>query len=364
MPIPDCRKFPHEGIGMSQGTLIRTPVRKVFTASQESCPFCENVLHISQHRERTIHRLDECIDLVARDKKCGHPGCPKPHLLYRPFEDNSLVLPGSHMGLDVLLEIGALRLQQGLSFPRIHTSLHERGVPISPMTVQYQFRSYLSLIACHAGRTRGPLLEKLRKQGVILPMIDGVQFGEGDAVLYLIIDALSKQPLFGKECVCRGAADLVPFIAQLKDLDIPILAVVSDKEKGLVPAIEEALPNTPHQFCQRHYLHNAVKPMEEDLKTLGAEVHDTEEQLRQLKRDLLRQQYKAQQIQAPMPADLPVTLQLCECARAEARCQGRAPFDPPALKRHVGLEKVAQTVHVALDKKKGLGTTWNALQVS
>ncbi|MDI6793617.1 MAG: transposase [bacterium] len=105
--------------------------------------------------------------------------------------------------------------------------------------------------------------------GMIIPVIDGIQFGPGDPVLYLIIDALSRYPLFGKEMFCRNADELEPFIAQLKQMDIPILAVVSDKEKALVPAIKNALPGVPHQLCQIHYLGNAAKPMEDDLKALG-----------------------------------------------------------------------------------------------
>ncbi len=34
--------------------------------------------------------------------------------------------------------------------------------------------------------------------------------------------------------VCRGAKELVPFLRQLKTLEIPLLAVVSDKERGLL----------------------------------------------------------------------------------------------------------------------------------
>ncbi len=134
------------------------------------------------------------------------------------------------------------------------------------MAVQYQFRNYLALVSCQAGLTDPALIETLKEQGALVPVIDGVQFperpdlrrfrptgGEGDPVLYLIIDALSRRPLFGKELFCRSAEDLVPFIAQVNQIGVPILGAVSDKEKALVGAIAEALPGAKHQFCQLHY---------------------------------------------------------------------------------------------------------------
>jgi len=262
---------------MSQSVMSREPVRRTFTASQKTCRKDGAKLWVSQHRVRTIHRLDESIEATFRDKGCPREGCADSHLRFRPPEESMLALQGSSFGLDVVTAIGAMRFRDDASFPRIHARLAEKGVPISPMAVQNQFRHYLALCSCQAGLTDPKLAAILRKQGVIVPVIDGVQFperpdlrrfrpagGEGDPVLYLIIDAISKRPLFGKELFCRSAADLVPFIRQLNEIGVPILAAVSDKEKGLVPAIEEALPGTPHP----RPLGQAAPPKEPDLRQL------------------------------------------------------------------------------------------------
>jgi len=349
---------------MSQGILLREPARKTFTASQEVCPQDGANLWIAQHRERTIHGLDETVVATFRDKKCPREDCSLPHLRFRPAEESILALPGSSFGLDVVTAIGAMRFRDDFSFPRIHERLRDRGVPISAMGVQYQFRRYLALISCQAGLTDPALIDTLRRQGGIIPVIDGVQFGEGDPVLYLIIDALSRRPLFGKELLCRGADDPAPFIAQLKEIDVPIIAVVSDKEKGLVPAIEKALPGTAHQFRQLHYVENVAEPMEEDLTALGAQIRATERNLRSYERKLLRHKEKAEKASEPVPADLGVSLELCEAARAEGRRHARAPFDPPALKRHQGLERVAKAAASARRKKGGPGKTSRSSKAS
>jgi len=349
---------------MSQANPAREPVGKTFTASQETCPRDGSRLWIVQHRVRTVHRLDESIEATFRDKACPRDGCAVSRLRFRPAEESMLALPGSSFGLDVVTAIGAMRFRDDASFPRIHERLAGRGIPISPMSVQNQFRNYLALCSCQAGVTDAKLVKILKKQGVIVPVIDGVQFGEGDPVLYLIIDAISKRPLFGKELFCRSADDLVPFIRQIKEIGVPILAAVSDKEKGLVPAIEEALPGTPHQLCQLHYVGNAAKPMDEDLKALGAEIRQTEHDLRACERRLVKHKRRAEEKKEPVPADLGVSLELCEAARAEARRHARAPFDPPALKRHEGLERVARATTEARRKKGGLGRTSKSLKAS
>ena len=53
------------------------------------------------------------------------------------------------------------------------------------------------------------------------------------------------------------------FLEPLKHLEWPILAVLSDKQKGLVPAVATVLPHSRYQFCQAHYLRNLAEPLAE-----------------------------------------------------------------------------------------------------
>lgn len=326
------------------------------TAPQQ-CPHDSSSMWIRQHRVRTVRTLDGAVELTLRDTECQKNGCLGNGLIYRPYEEPLMALPGSSFGLDVILKVGSLRVREGWSFPRIHRYLRdEREIPVGKMTVQYLYRDYMALVQCQVGATNGAVRDQLRKQGGILPIIDGVQFGQGEPVLYLIIDALSRQPLFGQEMTCRGAKELAPFVSQLKTLDLPILAVVSDKERGLVPAIEDALgKDVRHQFCQFHYVGNVAKKLDPDLKALGEEIRNMDSDLRGFQRDLLRAETAAAESGEPVPADLPIAQELCDAAHAEARRHARAPYQPPAWKRHEGLTRVAETVAQARRKKGGPG---------
>ena len=189
---------------MSQETPARVPAPRTFTASQDVCPEDGSKLWIVQHRKRIIHGIDESIAATFRDARCMREDCPLHDRRYRPAEESMLVLPKMSFGLDVVMAVGSMRMREDTSFPKIHARLVERGVPIAPMTVQYAFRYYLALTSCVAGRVDQKLLRKLRRQGGIIPVVDGVQFGEGDPVLYLIVDALSRRPLFGQEFMARA----------------------------------------------------------------------------------------------------------------------------------------------------------------
>jgi Transposase, Mutator family len=53
------------------------------------------------------------------------------------------------------------------------------------------------------------------------------------------------------------------FLRPLKQLEWPILAVLSDKQTGLMPALRTVFPNSHYQFCQAHYLRNLAEPLAE-----------------------------------------------------------------------------------------------------
>jgi hypothetical protein len=59
----------------------------------------------------------------------------------------------------------------------------------------------------------------------------------------------------------QDQATFEAFLLPLLRLEVPIRAVVSDKQRGLVPAIASVLPTTPHQYCQPHYLRDLVEPL-------------------------------------------------------------------------------------------------------
>jgi Transposase, Mutator family len=76
------------------------------------------------------------------------------------------------------------------------------------------------------------------------------------------------------------------FLRPLKQLEWPILAVLSDKQTGLMPAIRRVFPKSRYPFCQAHYLRNLAEPLAE---ADSAFQGDLRKAVRQQVGDLIRQ---------------------------------------------------------------------------
>jgi|SRR5580658_1105081 hypothetical protein len=359
------------------------------TASEVICPHCQGPLHIWQHRDRFVFRRDGLVHQICRDKRCPDLECDGHDKLYRPLVDLRLALPRMTFGLDVVLFVGEAHLVQGRSLSELGRELSDCGVPIHQTHVGRLFRNFVALCKMVRGdqeRVRKVLLE----QGGIVLMVDGVQFDDRSPVLYMCWDARSGIPLFGERLEARDAAALKQFLRKVKRMGVPVLGVVTDGEKGLVPAVQAVFPEVPHQLCQTHFLKNCAKPMEQDLRQLGQSVADRMERVRQLHKRLDKslasesRQTKdkpsqatdsaparepeavAEQSQTPSqrpergnsqePVAQPISekelaKQLCMMARLDARATAKAPLNPPELVRHQRLEQVRQIAHEATKKK-------------
>jgi len=324
------------------------PAREIVTTALEvRCPYCGESLEICQHRVRWVMRLDGDVHLTRRDRKCRSSGCEGPNRIFHAPEDLRLALPYRTYGLDVTLAIGERHLR-GESLGSVQRDLNARGIPIDQRHTGRVFRDFLALAGVALGDDASRR-ERLRAQGGIVLMCDGVQFDETAPVLYLAWDAMSGTPLFSERKAFRAEEDLRPILERVKAMDVPVIGIVSDKEKGLVPAVEAVFPETPYQFCQTHFLKNCARPLQEDLSALGASVtrratcvHGIAKRLHEAEVSAPTAASPATETAAPKMPDAEFGREVCELVRQNARASGKAPLDPPELKRHEKLEAVRQ----------------------
>jgi hypothetical protein len=332
---------------------------RVVTALEESCAICRTTLRVAQHRERFVERLDGLVCLLRRDKRCPDEDCSGRARIYRPFEDARFALPRMTFGTDVVIAVGERHFDRHESLQQIGLSLNEQGIPIHQTHVGELFRYYLALSQLARGDDAA-LCARLRKRGGIVLMIDGVQFDEHSPVLYLVWDALSGEPLFGERRAFKGADDLRSLLLRVKAMEVPVIGIASDKEKGLVPAVAEVFPEVPYQFCQTHFLKNCAKPLAEDLSTLSNSVAERAENVRKISKRLhVDDLVEAEVASVPVLPVRPISEQagpisehdlvteLCAITRENARASGKAPLGPPELSRHNRLEVIREAVEVA-----------------
>lgn len=340
----------------------------VYTATQEHCPDCERKLPVYQRDSRRVQGLDYMFRMTRRDKRCGADCSGARPIWYAP-RDLRVVLPRRIYGLEVTLHVGERHLLDSVSLCQITRDLNERGVPIDQRHTGRVFRDFLALTQLARGDD-ADLRKRLAAQGGIVLMCDGVQFEERSPVLYLVWDAISGEPLFGERRPYRGEDDLVPLLERVRDMRVPVIGVVTDKETGLVPAVVRVFPGVPYQYCQTHFLKNCARPLAKDLSALGTSVQRRAEGVREIGKFIATAQRKQKRSRTRKPAKSPaqnagrqeserevvreveLAQEVCEIVRVNSRVSGKAPLDPPELKRHERLEAVREMVNQARREKK------------
>ena len=340
----------------------------IYTAAEETCADCGNPLPICQVISRVVQGLKEPFMLIRKDRQCRRRDCPGPRP--RPFfyapRDLRPVLPNRIYGMDVTLCVGERHLREGVALAQITRELTVQGVPLDQRHTGRIFRDFLALAALERGDDRA-LQARLRAQGGIVLMCDGVQFDERSPVLYVAWDARTGTPLFGERKPYRGEDDLVPLLERVRRMNVPIIAVVTDKEKGLVPAVKRVFPDVPYQFCHTHFLKNCAKPMQADLMALQASVRRRADAVREIAKRLDGASAATDDAEEPVPPTVPsapvvhipsgeplteaaFAREIGDLVRVNSKVSGKAPLDPVELARHERLTEIHAAVREARKK--------------
>jgi hypothetical protein len=146
---------------------------------------------------------------------------------------------------------------------------------------------YLPLLACHERQHRDHLAQIAQAQGGLIIALDGLAPQGGEPQIWFIRELTSGCILRSGWLSQQDQPTFEAFLKPLAHLEWPILAVLSDKQTGLVPAVATVFPHSHYQFCQAHYLRNLAEPLAEaDAAFKGALRHA----VRQRVGDLIRQE--------------------------------------------------------------------------
>ena len=102
------------------------------------------------------------------------------------------------------------------------------------------------------------------RQSLILS-IDGLQPEKGHEVLYVVRELGAKRISFSQALLSNSTAEITQLIHKAKEwaeqLHKPVKLWLSDKQDAFVQAIAAEFPETPHRYCQNHFLRDVAKPM-------------------------------------------------------------------------------------------------------
>jgi hypothetical protein len=274
---------------------MRTPKRLypeerlIYHPELLTCPHCGDVLVLCNYLawDKTVQTLERVLSVASRPGHCPHPTCLGSRMRLLSATAQRLAVPGSTYGYDVLVRIAWWRQEARATYREIHAELASQ-VRISASHVGYLYQQVsLPLLACHERQHRDRLAQLAQAQGGLIIALDGLAPQGGEPQLWFIRELTSGCTLRSGWLAQQDQPTFEAFLQPLTHLEWPILAVLSDKQTGLVPAVATVFPNSCYQFCQAHYLRNLAEPLAEADVVLKGELRKT---VRQQVGALIRQE--------------------------------------------------------------------------
>ena len=251
--------------------------RIVYNCELEACPNCGQPLRPCRHYTfcKTVQHLDRVSYVASRPKECPNQACPEVGRCYPSACAQTVALPKSTYGLDVVAQIGWWRDREHLSGTEIYERLRSQ-VQISRRHVDLLTQRYRVLMACAQRPDQGRLSQAAKEHGGLIISLDGLEPEGAQEQLWVVREVLSGSilavgwlPRVNQDTL---GALLAPVKALLTEANLPVLATLSDKQGPLVAALKQTWPDVPHQWCQAHYLRNAAKPLQEHDQALKTDL--------------------------------------------------------------------------------------------
>jgi len=173
---------------------MRTPKRLyaqerlIYQPALLTCPHCGDLLVMSNSLvwDKTVQTLDRVLSVASRPGHGPHATCAGSNLRLLSAQAQSIAIPGSTSGYDVLVRLGWLRYQYRAPSHEMHTDLASH-VRISASHVRYLYQQVsLPLLACHERQHRAALAQIAKTQGGVIIALDGLAPQGGEPQMWFI----------------------------------------------------------------------------------------------------------------------------------------------------------------------------------
>jgi hypothetical protein len=248
---------------------MRTPerlyaqARIIYQPELLTCPHCGDLLVMCNYLtwDKTVQMLDGVVSVASRPGRCPKATCAGSRMRLHSAAGQRIAPAGSTYSYEVLARIGWWRQENRATYREIHTGLASQ-IRISESHVRYLYQQlYLPLLACHERQHQDHLAQLAKQQGGLIIALDGLAPQGGEPQLWFLRELTSGLTLRSGWLSQQDQPTFEAFLEPLTHLEWPILAVLSDKQTGLVPAVAKVLPDSRYQFCQAHYLRNLAEPL-------------------------------------------------------------------------------------------------------
>ena len=237
--------------------------RIIYKPELSVCPYCGGALVMCDYLawDKTVQTLDAVLSIASRPAFCAAPLCSGQDMRLLSAEGQQIAPRGSTYGYDVLARIGWLRQEHRDTYAEIGAELVGQ-VQISESHIRYLYQQvYLPLLACHERQYVACLTQAARQHGGLIISLDGLAPKGGEPQLWFIRELVTGLTLRSGWLSRFDQITFEAFLEPVSEMVWPILAVLSDKQRGLPEAIAAVFSEACHHFCHSHYLKNLADPL-------------------------------------------------------------------------------------------------------
>lgn len=227
----------------------------VYRCELERCPTCGGpLIPCSYHSgHKTVQTLTTVLEIAYQPKRCADISCRGRQTVLRSAGWQQIAPRQSTYGYDVIAHIGWQRQSYCQTFQQVHLQLTGM-VQICESQVRYLYHQrYLPLLACQE-RVRWDELRQVSASLGLMP--EG-----GEPQLWLVRELRTGLTLRSGWLSRQDQATFEHFLQPIVERGLCVKVVLSDKQKGLLPAVGTVFPDAKHAFCQSHYLNNLAEPV-------------------------------------------------------------------------------------------------------
>jgi hypothetical protein len=174
-------------------------------------------------------------------------------------------LPRWLIGWDVFCWMGHRRFARHWSVSQLQAELQESyHIPLSFDAIVVYLGRYQTMLAARQQDPQQMAKAYARIPSLVLS-IDGVQPEKGHETLYTVREWTAKRIWFAESLLSSSQDEVRRLLARAYEwadrLGKPVRLWLSDKQDAFVTGIALEFPDTPHRYCDNHFLRDLAKPM-------------------------------------------------------------------------------------------------------
>ena len=175
-------------------------------------------------------------------------------------ELQTIVPPNGKFGFDVIVHVGQALFVRCRNGKQVQQELGDRNINISLREIDHLGQRFIVYLALAHEQSQGELKQFMGSRGGYILHLDGTC--EGDSPhLMTSIDELSRIVLGNVKLPSENAAQLIPFLNEIKQAYGEPIAMVHDMGSAILNAVKAVFPKIPDYICHFHFLKDIGKDL-------------------------------------------------------------------------------------------------------